>query len=87
MGSGLGLHMDQNIRACLEGQSAAPFTSEVSTGTVRYVVPPSQPSKRPTMVKIRPILFYQLSSPTCTVSHQYSEKKQQGTDTYGSLGI
>ena len=27
------------------------------------------------MVKIGPFLFYQVSSPTCTVSHRYLEKK------------
>ena len=47
----------------------------VTTATVSYAVPPSEPSKRPTMVKIGPFLFYQVSSPTCTVSHRYLEKK------------
>ena len=52
-----------------------PGSCAVTTATVSYAVPPSEPSKRPTMVKIGPFLFYQVSSPTCTVSHRYLEKK------------
>jgi len=61
---------------CLYG---GPGSCAVTTATVSYAVPPSEPSKRPTMVKIGHFLFYQVSSPTCTVSLRYLGKKQQGT--------
>ena len=68
--------MDQTATTACVG----PGSCAVTTATVSYAVPPSEPSKRPTMVKIGPFLFYQVSSPTCTVSHRYLEKKTRNIE-------